>query len=143
MRTIGDYKQLYILIQSAACPTAVTLVSIDLVKRFSNCVPSFFKFNMHQRQSVYQNRHIITSIMLSAIFFILVYYLQMIVMNVGFVDQFDVFYISVIKGKVLQIVFLYFAGFLYNAIISAVVAVIIYMALRPALKKANLFLTLK
>lgn len=30
-----------------------------------------------------------------------------------------------------------------NAIISAVVAVIIYMALRPALKKANLFLTLK
>ena len=42
----------------------------------------------------------------------------MIVMNVGFVDQLDVFYISVIKGKVLQIVFLYFAGFLYNTIIS-------------------------
>ena len=30
-----------------------------------------------------------------------------------------------------------------NAIISAVVAVVIYMALRPALKEANLFLTLK
>ncbi|CDC41005.1 uncharacterized protein BN621_01872 [Clostridium sp. CAG:352] len=116
--TIGDYKQLYILIQSAACPKAVTLVSIDLVKRFSNCVSSFFKLNMHQWQSVYQNRHIITSIMLSAIFFILVYYLQMIVMNVGFVDQFDVFYISVIKGNVLQILFLYFAGFLYNSIIT-------------------------
>ena len=118
MRTIGDYKQLYILIQSATCPKAVTLVSIDLVKRFSNCVPSLFKFNMHQWQSVYQNRHIITSIMLSTVFFILVYYLQMIVMNVGFVDQLDVFYISVIKGKVLQIVFLYFACFLYNSIIT-------------------------
>ena len=98
MRTIGNYKQLHILIQSAACPKAVTLVSIDLIKRFSNCVPSFFKLDMHQRQSVYQNRHIITSIMLSAVFFILVYYLQMIVMNVGFIYQLDVFYITVIKG---------------------------------------------
>ena len=42
MRTIGDYKQLYILIQSTACPKAVTLVTIDLVKRFPNCVSSFF-----------------------------------------------------------------------------------------------------
>ena len=56
--------------------------------------------------------------MLSAVFFILVYYLQMIVMNVGFVDQLDVFYITVIKGNVLQIIFLYFAGFLYNSIVS-------------------------
>ena len=118
MRTIGDYKQLYILIQSATCPKAVTLVSIDLIKCFSNCIPSFFKLDMHQWQSVYQNRYIITGFTFTLIFFVLVYYLQMIVMNVGFVDQLDVFYISVIKGKVLQIVFLYFAGFLYNAIIS-------------------------
>ena len=117
MRTIGDYKQLYILIQSAACPKAVTLVSIDLVKRFPNCVPSFFKLNMHQRQSVYQNRHIITSITLS-FFFILVYYLQMIVMDVGLVYQLDIFYITVIKSEILQIIFLYFVGFLYNSIIA-------------------------
>ena len=118
MRTIGDYKQLYILIQSTACPKAIALVSIDLVKRFPNCVPSFFKLNMHQRQSVYQNRHIVTSITLSTVLFILVYYLQMIVMNVGFIYQLDIFYITVIKGEVLQIIFLYFAGFLYNSIVS-------------------------
>lgn len=42
----------------------------------------------------------------------------MIVMNVGFVNQLDVFYISVVKGKVLKIIFLYFACFLNNTIIS-------------------------
>lgn len=42
----------------------------------------------------------------------------MIVMNVGFVNQLDVFYIAVIEDKILQIILLYFAGFLYNAIIS-------------------------
>ena len=118
MRTVGDYKQLYILIQSAACPKAVTLVSIDLIKRFPNCVSSFFKFNMHQWQSIYQNRHIITSITLSAFFFILVYYLQMIIVNVVFVDQLDIFYVAVIKGEVLQTILLYFASFLYNTIIA-------------------------
>lgn len=39
-------------------------------------------------------------------------------MNVGFIYQLDIFHITVIKGKVLQVIFLYFASFLNTTIIS-------------------------
>ena len=70
-------------------------------------------------------------------------------MNFGYVtvnsNVFGYFYKRVLMGKPAAEVALVWniTTTSVNAIISAVVAVIIYMALRPALKKANLFLTLK
>ena len=65
--------------------------------------------------------------------------------NVVFDPLFGYFYKRVLMGKPAAEVALVWniTTTSVNAIISAVVAVIIYMALRPALKKANLFLTLK
>ena len=65
--------------------------------------------------------------------------------NVVFDPLFGYFYKRVLMGKPAAEVALVWniTTTSVNAVISAVVAVIIYMALRPALKKANLFLTLK
>ena len=64
--------------------------------------------------------------------------------NVIFDPLFGYFYKRVIMGKPAAEVALAWniTTTSVNAVISAIVAVIIYMALRPALKRANLFLTI-
>ena len=42
----------------------------------------------------------------------------MIIVNIGFVYQLNILYIAIVKRKVLQIIFLYFSGFLYNSVVS-------------------------
>jgi len=54
---IGDDKNLYIFIQSAACPKAISLVTVNLVERLSNRHATAFQLDMHQRKSVHQRSH--------------------------------------------------------------------------------------
>ena len=64
--------------------------------------------------------------------------------NVVFDPLFGYFYKRVLLGKPAAEVTLAWniTTTSVNAVISVVAAVVIYMALRPALKKANLFLTI-
>ena len=56
---VGDHKNLHKLIKSAGCPKAVPLVAVDLVKGLPDGNAPAFQFNMDQRQTVDQHRHII------------------------------------------------------------------------------------
>ena len=73
---------------------------------------------MNQRQTIDQNRHIISGIMCSAAFFILIDYLQPVVVNVLFVNQGDIHGSAVLTGQVLHIIFLNFSGLFYDALIG-------------------------
>ena len=66
---IGDHKDLYILKQTAACPEGIPLVAVDLVEGFPDGHTAPLEFDMHQRQSVDQNRHVITIVVPGTLIF--------------------------------------------------------------------------
>ena len=115
---VGDHENLHILIQPTTSPKAITLVAVDLVERFLDRNATAFQFHMNQRQTIDQNRHIISGIMCSAAFFILIDYLQPVVVNVLFVNQGDIHGRVVLTGQVLHIIFLNFSGLFHDSLIG-------------------------
>ena len=108
IRAIRDNKNLHILIQSAPTPKTVTLITINLIERLSDCHSTSFQFYMDKRQTIHKNRHIIAVIVISRIFrifcgisyfsqhFVLVNHLQTVIMYVSLIDQPDILRASVI-----------------------------------------------
>ena len=86
IRTVGDDKNLHILEQSAGSPKAVALVAFDLIERFPQFYPASFEFDMHERQTVDQNRNVVPRIVCAARFDILMHDLQLIVVDILFID---------------------------------------------------------
>ena len=62
VRAVGDNKNLHVLVQTAASPKAVPLVTVDLVECLLDRHTAPLQFHMNQRQTVYQNRDIIAVI---------------------------------------------------------------------------------
>ena len=115
---VGDDENLHILIKPTPSPKAITLIAVDLVERFLDCHSTAFQFHMNQRQTIYQNSYIISGIMLSSRFFILVNYLQSVIMDVLFVNQGDVHGSPVLTSQVLHIIFLNFSGLFHDTLIG-------------------------
>ena len=115
---VGDYENLHILIKPTASPKAITLIAVDLVERFLDCHTTAFQFHMNQRQTIHQNSYIISGIMLSGTFLILIDDLQPVVVDVLFVNQGDVHGRTVLTGQVLHIIFLNFSGLFHDALIG-------------------------
>ena len=74
---------------------------------------------MYKRQTVDKNRHIVASVVRAAGFFVLVYDLQAVVVDVLFVEQIDIFRTAIIAFQNLHMVVLNFAGFLDDALVGA------------------------
>ena len=115
---VGDYKNLHILVKPTTSPKAITLIAVDLVERFLDCHATAFQFHMNQRQTVHQNGNIISGIMFSDCFLILVDNLQSVIVDVLFVNQRDVHGSPVLTGQVLHIIFLNFSGLFHDALIG-------------------------
>ena len=117
IRAVGDNENLYILIQTAASPKAVPLVTVDLVERLFDGHTAPLQFHMNQRQTVYQNRDIIAVIIVAAILDILVNDLQAVVVDVLFIQQRDIDRRAVLTGQVLNVVLLDAASLFFDAIV--------------------------
>ncbi len=59
-RAVGDDEELHVLKQARPRPERVTLVAPDLVERLANVHAASLEFNVHERQPVNQDRHVVT-----------------------------------------------------------------------------------
>ena len=85
MGAIGDDENLDILKKTAGCPEAVSLIALDLVEGFPNGDTSAFKLNMNQWHAIRKDGYIITSVVSTCGFLILVDDLQLVVVNILFI----------------------------------------------------------
>ena len=92
------------------------MIAFDLVKSLAQSHPTPFEFNVHHRQTVHQDGHIIAAQTFAALFFILVEHLQAIVVDGRFVDKADVHHAAVIAFQQLDVVDLDFAGLVEDAL---------------------------
>ena len=59
IRPIRDHKNLDVLVQPRARPEAVPLIAANLVERLTNLHAAPLQLQMHERQPVHENRHVI------------------------------------------------------------------------------------
>ena len=121
VRTIGNNKNLNVLIQSASRPERIPLVAVNLVECFTYGYTSAFQLNMYKRQTVYQYCNIIAVVMLCTIFranHILIDDLQPVVMNVLFIYKCNILGRTVITSQDLDIIFLYLPGLFHDMLIG-------------------------
>ena len=58
-RAVADHEQLHVLEQARAGPEAVALVAVDLVERLADVHAAALELDVHQRQAVDQDRHVV------------------------------------------------------------------------------------
>ena len=119
MGAVRDDKYLHILIQAAGGPKAVPLVALDLVERLPDGHAPALQLDMYHRQAVDQHGHIVAHIPVARSLLVLVDDLQMVVVDVLFVQQIDVFAGTVVLAQHLHMVALYLAGLFHDALVGA------------------------
>ena len=109
-RAIADHKQLHVLEQPRACPEAVPLVAVDLVKGFANVDTATFEFDVHHRQAIDQDGHVVSVRACGAAVpltdLVLVDHLQAIVVNILLIDQQDVLRRAIVPLQQLDVILL-------------------------------------
>ena len=86
-----------------------------LIKRLTDRHTTLFQFDLHQRQTIDQNRHIVTVGMASRLLKLL-NDLHFVTSNGLLIKQVDVFYMAIIKDKIENIVTVHFASFIKNIV---------------------------
>ena len=106
---VGDDEQLDVLKQTAARPEAVPLVPVDLVERLTDVHAPAFEFDVHQRQPVDEDRHVvpvgIPGAALTLADLVLVDDLESVVVDTSLVDQQHILGGAVVPAKQLHGVF--------------------------------------
>ena len=115
---VGDNENLHILIKPTTSPEAITLITVDLVERFLDSNATAFQLHMNQRQTVHKNGHIISGVVRSGTFLILIDDLQTVVVDILLVNQRDVHRRAVLTGQILNIVLLNFSGLFHDTLIG-------------------------
>ena len=96
MRSVGNNKDLHVFIKSTACPKAVPLISLYLIKRFTNGNTTSFKLNVNQGQTIYKDSNVIACVVLTAILGVLIDDLHKIVMYIFLINQVNILACAVI-----------------------------------------------
>ena len=108
-RAIGDDEQLNVLKQTAARPETVPLVPVDLVERLTDVHAPAFELDVHQRQPVDEDRHVvpvgIPGAALTLADLVLVDDLEPVVVDAPLVDQQHILGGAVVPAKQLHVVF--------------------------------------
>ena len=118
---VGDHEELDVLEQAGVGPEGLPLVAIDLVERLLQCDPAALEFDVHQRQAVDQNRHVVPVLPFDTAPFanglVLVDHLESVVVDVGLVDQPDVLAGAVVAEQDLDRVLLDASGLLDDPLV--------------------------
>ena len=120
IRPVADNKDLDKLKQAAPCPERISLIPVDLIKRLPDWHSTTFQLNMYERQTIHQDSNIIPVIMFCALVCadnILVYYLQAVIMNIGFINDCDILGTAIIPLQNLNIIFLDLSGLFLDMLV--------------------------
>ncbi|MNE74853.1 hypothetical protein D3C80_1709610 [compost metagenome] len=90
-----------------------------LVECFANGNAALFQLNLHERQAVYQNGHVV-AIGMCAGLLKLFDHLHFVAGNVLFVEQVDVLDMSVVKDEIVDVVVVNFARFISDTVAGSV-----------------------
>ena len=95
---VRDDKDLHILEKPKARCKALAMITIDLIKGFSDLNPPAFQLNMHQRQTIDQDRHIIA---INAVAFLcdLMHHLKSVLAPFVGVEEIDADLLSIITSE--------------------------------------------
>ena len=112
IRPVRDHKNLDVLIEPCARPERIPLIAFDLVKRLTDLHAAPFQLQMHERQPVHEDRHIVAIRMCrrilprpcTALHRILMDHLQAVVVDIVLVDQTDILRRAIVTSQVLYIV---------------------------------------
>ena len=110
-------EYLHILIQAARRPKAVTLIAVYLIERLFDLDASALQLDVDERETIHEDSHVIAVLEIAAVLRVLVDDLKKILVDVGLVDEHDVLRRAIVAAKVLDIVFLYPARLLLDAVI--------------------------
>ena len=97
---VRDDEHLHIVIQATSCPKRIPFIAVDLVERLLDVHTSPFQFHMYQRQTIHQDGHIVAVGIVTPFRHILVQHLQVVVVDVALVYQFDVLRVAIIARDV-------------------------------------------
>ena len=118
---VGDDENLHILVQAAPGPEGVPLVAVDLVERLPDGHAPALEFNMYQGKTVDQHRHIVAVVVACPLLLadlILVDDLEIVVVDILFIDEGDVLGGAVIPAEHLDAVLLDLAGLLHDVLVG-------------------------
>ena len=116
--SVADDENLHIVEECIACPKGVALVAVDLVERLAYVHAAAFEFDMYQRQTIDQDSHIVARSVCSTLLSILVDDLEMVLMDMLFVEEHDVTRVAVVEFEGKTRIVLYAVGFLGNAFVG-------------------------
>lgn len=108
-------EELHKLEQPAAGPETLPLVAVDLIESLLDVYAAPFQLDMNQRQTVHQYGNIVTVGACTVICFVLIDDLKRVVVDIGLVEQVDIFDCPVVARQQLHMVFLNDGGLLYNS----------------------------
>ena len=117
-RAVADDEDLHIVEECIACPERVALVAVDLVKCLAYVHAAAFEFDMYERQTIDQDSHIVACRVCSTLLSILVDDLEMVLMDMLFVEEHDVTRVAVVEFEGKTRIVLYAVGFLGNAFVG-------------------------
>jgi len=115
VRAVRDDEDLGVLIESRSGPEAVALVTVDLVERLLDRHAPSLQLDLHQRQAVDQNRHIIPGRVAAALLLELVKHLEAVAVNMHLVDETNVLRRAIVTVQDLDVVFLDQPGLVLDA----------------------------
>ena len=115
VRAVRDNEDLGVLIESRSAPEAVALVTVDLVERLLDRHAPSLQLDLHQRQAVDQNRHIIPGRVAASLLLELVKHLEAVAVNMYLVDETNVLRRAIITVQDLDVVFLDQPGLVLDA----------------------------
>lgn len=108
-------EELHKLEQPAACPETLPLVAVDLIESLLDVYATPFQLEMNQRQTVHQYGNVVTVGACAVICFVLIDDLKRVVMDIGLVEQVDIFDCPVVVCQQLHMVFLNDGGLFYDS----------------------------
>ena len=104
---VGDDKYLNVLEEPGATPKRLSLVSVDLVKSFTDGHAPPLQLHVDEREAIDEDRHIVAVVPRTALGGVLVDDLQAVVVDILPVKDADVTLLTVVELEGLHIVLLY------------------------------------
>ena len=86
VRSVRYNENLNVFEKPAVRPKTIALIAVDLIKRFPYIHAAAFQFDMYERQPVYKNGNVVTIFIISAVFLVLMNNLQLVVVDILFVE---------------------------------------------------------
>ena len=93
---VAHHKDLHILKQSVASPERFSAVAVYLIESLLDAHTSLLQFDVHQWQTIHEDADVVSVGAFAVPYLILVDYLSTIGMNIVFLNEIDVFFLTVV-----------------------------------------------